>query len=194
MGTPMRGGMGPALVGAPYLQSDPSTWGTTNYYPNNTNPIIFTDSSFQVGGRKRSRARRRSKRSRGRSKRSRGRRSRSRRSRSKRSRGGRSRSRSKRSRRVRQRSRRSRRVRQRGGGWFDNRYTTPLPQPVSNAVGALTGGITNVYNGLRGNELAVSSNPTDQPIDQNPGPGAYDLTPPDVTQAFQDSDNSVASL
>jgi hypothetical protein len=35
-----------ALVGGPYIQSDPSTWGNANYYPYNETPRLFTDSIY----------------------------------------------------------------------------------------------------------------------------------------------------
>ena len=37
---------GAALVGSPYIQSDPSTWGNANYYPYNETPRLFTDAIY----------------------------------------------------------------------------------------------------------------------------------------------------
>ena len=172
----MRGGSLPALVGPPYSQSDLSTWGTTNYYPVNTNPIIFTNTSFQMGGK-----RRKHRKTRG-SKRS-GKR-----------RGGRSRSRRRRTVRRRPRRRTRRRMRQRVGGLLDSRFTTPFPQPIADAYRNVAHGVSDVYNGLMGNQLSVNPDPGVQPIGTPQGPGAYDLSPPDVQSAVESSNNSVAAL
>ena len=170
----MRGGSLPALVGAPYSQSDMSTWGTTNYYPFNTNPIIFTDSSFQMGGKRRKRRKTRGRRRGGKR------------------RGGRSRRRRTVRRRPRRRTRRRRY--QKGGGLFDSRFTTPVPQPVADAYRTVAHGVSDVYNGLMGKQLNVNPDPGVQPIGTPQGPGAYDLTPPNVQSAVQTSNNSVAAL
>lgn len=59
-----RGGQA-ALVGTPYAQSDPSTWGNSNYYPYNETPRLFTDYVYHDqqymfrGGRRQSRKRKR---------------------------------------------------------------------------------------------------------------------------------------
>ena len=56
---------GSALVGSPYIQSDPSSWGNANYYPYNQTPRFFTDyvyndQQYILGGRrKRKRSRKR---------------------------------------------------------------------------------------------------------------------------------------
>jgi hypothetical protein len=198
----MRGGSLPALVGAPWSSSDLSTWGSSNHYSLNTDPIIFTENSFeanQSGGKRRSRRggrrirKKRTRKSRRHLKRPR---------RSKRKnvrdihpyflRHGGKRNKSRRLRRSRRR--RKRRTYQRGGGLFDTRFTTPFPQTVSNTYQTATHGLGNVFNGLKGNELGVNPDPTIQPIDQPLGPGAYNLAPPNVQSALQSSNNSVANL
>lgn len=52
-----------ALVGQPYIQSNPSSWGNSNYYPNNDSPMLFADQPYHdkqyniVGGRRSNRYR-----------------------------------------------------------------------------------------------------------------------------------------
>ena len=201
----MRGGSLPALVGSPWSPSDLSTWGSTNYYSTNTNPIIFTENSFQANQANQAGGKRRSRRGGRRIRKKRTRKSRRHLKRSRRSkrknvrethpyflRHGGKRNKSRRLRRSRRGIKR--RAYQKGGGLFDTRFTTPFPQTVTNAYETATHGIGNVFNGLKGNELGVNPDPTVQPIDDSLGPGAYDLAPPNVPAALIASNNSVATL
>jgi hypothetical protein len=199
----MRGGSLLALVGAPYSQSNMSTWGSTNYYPLNTNPIIFTNTSFQGGGKRRKRrgARRISKKQTRKTRRRLKRRTRSKRKYGPRVaddihpyflRHGGKRNKSRRLRRSRRGIKR--RAYQKGGGLFDSRFTTPFPQPITDAYRTVAHGASDVYNGLMGKQLNVNPDPGVQPIGTPQGPSAYDLTPPNVQSAVQSSNNSVAAL